>query len=195
MYLFLRRVELTGLARGIVAALGAYVLFRLFYPMLRGLFPGGGERTLLWHVTPDTLVLGREEIPRGAIKAVHCWPNRDALGHAGAGWTVNIETTRKNHLLRSLTEGEGLDQSVRQLPHAAAERGNQCRRRLQTVRFLQPQPRRVFNPCFALAERGEARNDRDQIGNRPGIQRNSVQRAAPHGDSLSGNGQLRAEAR
>lgn len=28
-------------------------------------------------------VLGREEIPRGAIKAVHCWPNRDALGHAG----------------------------------------------------------------------------------------------------------------
>ena len=86
MYLFLRRVELTGLARGIVAALGAYVLFRLFYPMLRGLFPGGGERTLLWHVTPDTLVLGREEIPRGAIKAVHCWPNRDALGHAGAGW-------------------------------------------------------------------------------------------------------------
>lgn len=115
MYLFLRRVELTGLARGIVAALGAYVLFRLFYPMLRGLFPGGGERTLLWHVTPDTLVLGREEIPRGAIKAVHCWPNRDALGHAGAGWTVNIETTGKNHLLRSLTEGEGLDQSVRQL--------------------------------------------------------------------------------
>ena len=115
MYFFLRRVELTGLARGIVAALGAYVLFRLFYPMLRGLFPGGGERTLLWHVTPDTLVLGREEIPRGAIKAVHCWPNRDALGHAGAGWTVNIETTGKNHLLRSLTEGEGLDQSVRQL--------------------------------------------------------------------------------
>ena len=46
MYLFLRRVELTGLARGIVAALGAYVLFRLFYPMLRGLFPGGGERTV-----------------------------------------------------------------------------------------------------------------------------------------------------
>ena len=42
MYLFLRRVELTGLARGIVAALGAYVLFRLCYPMLRGLFPGGG---------------------------------------------------------------------------------------------------------------------------------------------------------
>ena len=66
---------------------------------------------------------------------------------------------------------------------------------VQTVRFLQPQPRRVFNPRFALAERGEARNDRDQIGNRPGIQRNSVQRAAPHGDSLSGNGQLRAEAR
>ena len=34
-----------------------------------------------------------------------------------------------------------------------------------------------INPCFALAERGEARNDRDQIGNRPGIQRNSVQRS------------------
>ena len=114
MYLFLRRVELTGLARGIVAALGAYVIFRLLYPMTAGMFPGGREETT-WMVTADKLVLGQTEIPLDTIKMVHCWPNRDALGHAGAGWTVNIETTGKNHLLRSLTEGEGLDQSVRQL--------------------------------------------------------------------------------
>lgn len=98
-----------------MAALGAYVLFRLFYPMLRGLFPGGGERTLLWHVTPDTLVWGRRKSHAAPSKRFTAGPTGTPLGTPGAGWTVNIETTGKNHLLRSLTEGEGLDQSVRQL--------------------------------------------------------------------------------
>ena len=46
---------------------------------------------------------------------MYCWPNRDALGHTGAGWTINIETTGKNQVLRSLTEGEDLERSVGQL--------------------------------------------------------------------------------
>ena len=38
---FVRRLPLQGgLARGGVAALLAYVLFRVLYPALRGLFPG-----------------------------------------------------------------------------------------------------------------------------------------------------------
>ena len=46
---------------------------------------------------------------------VHCWPNRDALGHQGAGWTVNIETTGKTELLRSRTGEKEAKQSARQL--------------------------------------------------------------------------------
>ena len=114
MYLFLRRVELTGLARGIVAALGAYVIFRLLYPMTAGMFPGGREETT-WMVTADKLVLGQTEIPLDTIKTVHCWPNRDALGQKGSGWTVNIETTGKNALLRSCTKEQEAKQSARQL--------------------------------------------------------------------------------
>ena len=83
MYLFLRRVELTGLARGIVAALGAYVLFRLFYPMLRGLFPGGGERTLLWHVTPDTLEIGGNPPRRHQSGSLLAQPGRPGARRGG----------------------------------------------------------------------------------------------------------------
>ena len=108
--------SLTGFARGAVAAFIAYVLFRVLYPVCTGLFSRGKAASAgTWRVTPDTLYLNDTAIPRASIRQVHCWPNRDALGHAGAGWTVNIETTGKNHLLRTLTEGEDVDRSVRQL--------------------------------------------------------------------------------
>ena len=114
MLLFLPHLGLTGFARGAVAALGAYVIFRLLYPMTAGMVPGGREETT-WMVTADKLVLGQTEIPLDTIKTVHCWPNRDALGQKGSGWTVNIETTGKNALLRSCTKEQEAKQSARQL--------------------------------------------------------------------------------
>lgn len=114
MLLFLPRLGLTGFSRGAVAALGAYVIFRLLYPMTASLFPGNKEETT-WTVTADKLVLGQREIPLDTIKMVHCWPNRDALGQQGSGWTVNIETTGKNQLLRSCTKEQDAKESARQL--------------------------------------------------------------------------------
>lgn len=113
--LLLSYVPLEGLPLLVCAALLVYVLFRVFYPAVSRLLPRGQEQPRTWTVTPDTLLLGETAVPRDTIKMVHCWPNRDALGHAGAGWVVNIETTGKNHLLRSLSEGEAADRSVRQL--------------------------------------------------------------------------------
>ena len=112
--LIMSRLHVTGLGQAVTAGLGAYVIFRLLYPMTAGMFPGGRAETTRT-VTADKLVLGQREIPRSAIKMVHCWPNRDALGHQGAGWTVNIETTGKNELLRSRTGEKEAKQSARQL--------------------------------------------------------------------------------
>ena len=115
-FLAMQRISLTGLAQGAVAALIAYVIFRVLYPMCTQLFSRGTEAQAgTWRVTPDTLYLGETAIPRSSIRQVYCWPNRDALGHKGTGWTINIETTGKNQVLRSLTEGEDLERSVRQL--------------------------------------------------------------------------------
>lgn len=112
----LQYLPLEGLAQAAVAALIAYVLFRVLYTVCTGLFSKGQTASAgTWRVTEDTLYLNDTAIPRSSIRQVHCWPNRDALGHAGAGWTVNIETTGKNHLLRTLTEGADADRSIRQL--------------------------------------------------------------------------------
>ena len=112
----LQYLPLEGLAQAAVAAFIAYVLFRVLYPVCTGLFSKGQTASAgTWRVTEDTLYLNDTAIPRSSIRQVHCWPNRDALGHAGAGWTVNIETTGKNHLLRTLTEGADADRSIRQL--------------------------------------------------------------------------------
>lgn len=109
-------LPLEGMSLTICAAVLVYVLFRVLYPVFsRLLAREESEQPGTWRVTPDTLYLNDLPISRSAIKMVHCWPNRDALGHARAGWTVNIETTGKNHVLRSLTEGEALERSVRQL--------------------------------------------------------------------------------
>lgn len=112
--LIMSRLHVTGIGQAVTAGLGAYVIFRLLYPVTAGMFPGGRAETT-WTVTADKLVLGQREIPRSTIKMVHCWPNRDALGHQGAGWTVNIETTGKNELLRSRTGEKEAKQSARQL--------------------------------------------------------------------------------
>ena len=97
-------------------ALMAYVLFRVFYGWMDRAFPGQAVlRTVRWSLDENCLTLDGQEIPRSSIRQVHCWPNRDALGHSLPGWTVNIETTGKNRLLRSVTAGPGAELSVRQL--------------------------------------------------------------------------------
>ncbi len=113
-FLFLRLSPLEeGLARAVLAAVLAYVIFRVVYPVIAGaLGRGQASRTMVWRLSGETLYLDELAIPRASIKMVHCWPNRDALGHQGTGWTVNIETTGKNQVLRTLTEGEELERSV-----------------------------------------------------------------------------------
>ena len=97
--------------------IGAMVTLRQLEtdPALRGLFPGRCGPAGIWRVTPDTLYLNGTAISRAGIRQVYCWPNRDALGHAGTGWPVNIETDRGHHVLRSLTRGEEAERSARQL--------------------------------------------------------------------------------
>lgn len=112
----LRYLPLEGMKMTICAAVLVYVLFRVLYPVFARLFiREERDQAGTWRVTPDTLYLNDLAIPRSNIKMVYCWPNRNALGHSSAGWTVNIETTGKNQLLRSLTSGEEADRSVRQL--------------------------------------------------------------------------------
>ena len=114
-------VPLEGLARGAVIAVATYVLMRCAYRLFSTLLPQRETmRRAEWTVTEDTLILDGKTIPRGSIRNVHCWPNRDALGNVLGGWTVNIETTGKNHLLRSLKEGPDMERSVNSL-HALVE--------------------------------------------------------------------------
>lgn len=114
MVFLLPHLHLTGMAQAVVCALTAYLLFRLLYPALEGLLPGG-KRTVSWSVTATELRLGSQTVDRDTIKMVHCWPGRDALGNRRGGYTVNIETTGKNLLLRSAAEGQDADVSARQL--------------------------------------------------------------------------------
>ena len=118
------RIPLEGMAQKIVVALLTYLIFRVFYRTACQLLPGRETtRTLTWTLTEDALTLGGTVIPRESIRQVHCWPNRDALGHERTGWTVNIETTGKNQVLRSVTEGPGVDISARQLRELVAALG------------------------------------------------------------------------
>ncbi|MDY3280790.1 hypothetical protein [Dysosmobacter sp.] len=106
-------VPLEGLTRGALLAVAAYVLMRCAYRLFVTLLPQREtERTVTWTVTEDALTLNGKTIPRGAIRNVHCWPNRDSLGFSVPGWTVNIETDGKNELLRSLTEGSPAETSA-----------------------------------------------------------------------------------
>ncbi|MBQ9492984.1 MAG: hypothetical protein IJR54_04530 [Oscillibacter sp.] len=104
-------------ARGAVAALTAYVLCRGVYGALN---PSGTLRLIAWELTDADLVLDGKTIPRASIRAVYCWPNRDAFGHTRPGRVVNIETNRKNTLLRS-PDAEALETLVSALNHGKAE--------------------------------------------------------------------------
>ena len=112
------------LAQVACMALLAYMLFRVLYPAVSRMMPGGdAARTVAWTVSGDTLTLDGAELPRGAIKMVHVWPNRDALGIRGGGWVVNIETTGKNRVFRSLGGGADADRSARSLEELVSALG------------------------------------------------------------------------
>ena len=114
MVFLLPHLHLTGMAQAVVCALTAYLLFRLLYPAISALLPGG-QQSVSWSVTATELRLGGQTVDRDAIKMVHCWPGRDALGNRRSGYTVNIETAGKNFLLRSAAEGQDAEKSAAQL--------------------------------------------------------------------------------
>ena len=120
--LLFQYVNASGFARGAVGAFSAYVLCRVFYAVLSH---GGQSRRIAWELTDAALILDGETIPRETIKGVYCWPARDAFGHSRNGWTVNIETTGRNTLLRSLTSGDGAEASARELETLVRALGGQ----------------------------------------------------------------------
>ena len=105
------RMLSTRLQAGLMSQIGIAilvpVLIWLLYPQMMKLLPGGKEacETLRWTIQDGVLNLGETEIPQKSIKMVYCWEK-------DGSWTVNIETTGKNQLLRSV---EGDARSVRQL--------------------------------------------------------------------------------
>jgi len=100
----------TGMMTQLGIAILAPVLIWLLQPQMMKLLPGGSHdvRTVHWTIQDGVLTLGHVVIPQGTIKMVHCWQKE---GH----WTINIETTGKNYLLRSVKEGKEAACSVQQL--------------------------------------------------------------------------------
>lgn len=119
------RVELEGIAFQVAAVVTAYILFRFIYPVVAGWMGRGEEQTLPWTLTEQTLTLGTVSIPRDKIRKVHCWPGRNALGQSTGNMVVNIETTGKNRVLRTLSgdraqeSADALEQLVRALGYGA----------------------------------------------------------------------------
>ena len=112
----LRFLPLKGAGVGGAAALLGYILFRVLYPAVESQLPAKSGGAGTWRVTEETLYLNEKAIPRSEIRQIYCWPNRNALGQSGAGWTVNIETSRgRHHVLRSLTKGDDAARSEEQL--------------------------------------------------------------------------------
>lgn len=119
--------NMTKIARSAVVAVGVYVVFSLLSYCFERLLPDNGETgTLPWRVEDETLTLGEVSIPLESIRRVHCWPGRNILGQSTGNVVVNIETTGKNQVLRSL-DGErareseaALEELVRALGYGAA---------------------------------------------------------------------------
>ena len=119
--------NMTKIARSAVVAVGVYVVFSLLSYCFERLMPDNGETgTLPWRVEDETLTLGEVSIPLESIRKVHCWPGRNILGQSTGNVVVNIETTGKNQVLRSL-DGErareseaALEELVRALGYGAA---------------------------------------------------------------------------
>ena len=85
------------------------VLIVVLRPELEKLLPGGkqGVVTMPWAIHGGILTLGETEIPLKTIKRVYCWQKDSA-------WTINIETTGRNQLLRSVG-GPEEEESVQRL--------------------------------------------------------------------------------
>ena len=96
-----------GLMTQIGIAILVPVLIWLLYPQMMKLLPGAksASETMRWTIQSGVLTLGDAVVPQKSIKMVYCWEK-------DGNWTVNIETTGKNQLLRSV---EGDARSVRQL--------------------------------------------------------------------------------
>ena len=105
-----------GLMLQISTAVLALVLWWVLYPAVSRLFFREKENgRVRWTLTGDSLTIGEDVIPLGTVKMVHCWANRSALGTADGGLTVNIETSGKNRVLRSLRSGQEAETSDRLL--------------------------------------------------------------------------------
>ena len=121
-------MKMSAMTYTLLGAVLAYILFRTLYPRIVKAMPGGTrELRKTWTLTGDTLQLGEETIPLDNIKMLHCWPNRDALGHQLTGWLVNIETKKgRNHVLCSLDEGD-VEASVESLHALVTALGYEAR--------------------------------------------------------------------
>lgn len=105
-----RVARVGGAVAGIAGALSAYVAYRILY----GALNPSTSRRIAWALTDAELLLDGNTIPRASIRGVYCWPNRDALGHTRPGRVVNIETGRRNTLLRS-SDAQALETLVHAL--------------------------------------------------------------------------------
>ena len=113
--LMLRR-GVHGLMLQISTGVLVLVLWWALYPILsRAFSKGEGNGRVRWTLTEEKLTIGDDVISLDTVKTVHCWPNRSALGTADGGLTVNIETSGKNRVLRSLRAGEKAAESERLL--------------------------------------------------------------------------------
>ena len=120
------QVDLDGIAFQVAAVVTAYILFRFIYPVVAGWMGRGEEQTIPWMLTEESLTIGPRSIPRQSIRKVHCWPGRNALGQSTGNMVVNIETTGKNRVLRTLSgaraeeSAASLEQLVRALGYGDA---------------------------------------------------------------------------
>ena len=113
--LMLRR-GVHGLMLQISTGVLGLVLWWVLYPAVSRLFSRERENgRVRWTLTGDSLTIGEDVIPLETVKTVHCWANRSALGTADGGLTVNIETSGKNRVLRSLRSGQEAETSDRLL--------------------------------------------------------------------------------
>ena len=85
------------------------VLIVVLRPEMEKLLTGGKQTvtTLPWSIAGGALTLGETVIPLKTIKMVYCWQK-------GSAWTINIETTGRNQLLRSVS-GPDEEESVQRL--------------------------------------------------------------------------------
>jgi hypothetical protein len=86
------------------------VLIVVLQPEMKKLISGGkkpSSAVIPWSIRNRVLTLGDVEIPQKSIKMVHCWQKNGA-------WTINIETTGKNRLLKS-ADGADAEDSIQSL--------------------------------------------------------------------------------